>query len=234
MTESFSSTESQAHGFILQDLLFTEIYGATREELRAISYTAKLDLPGELNRLDPGVAISCKVTCNANRVDMADCLRIYDEITGECDSYHMLVAIYAQDDTAKTKQITELVEVDLLGAIEALFGAVTRAEIAELDAAIKAVPRGRAPTPTEKTAIYALRDSLHAKIGALQLAPKMDSKGQRRLQCSFNRFQDFLASHTHRVIARGPPSAFRDHALSIDTIESARRVRHPRIPVPPE
>ncbi len=233
MTESSSfavkGAESQAHGFILQDLLFTEIYGATKEELRAIPYTAKLDLPGELNRLDPGIAISCKVTCNANRVDMADCLRIYDEIAGECDSYHVLVAMYAQDDITKTKRITELVEIDLLGATEALFGTATRTDIAELDAAIKAVPRGRAPTPTEKAAIYALRDSLHAKIGALQLAPKMDSKSQRRLQCSFNRFQEFLSTHSHRVIARGPPSAFRGRPLSTDTIESGRRVRHPRV-----
>jgi hypothetical protein len=221
--------ESQSHGFILQDLLFTEIYGATKEELRAIPYTAKLDLPGEFNRLEPGTVISCKATCDANRVDMADCLRIYDEISGGSESYRLLVATYMQDDATKTKRITELVEIDLLGAIEALFGTVTRAEIQELDAAIKAVPRGRAPTVDEKASIYALRDNIHIKIGALKLAPKMDSKNQRRLQCSFNRFQYFLSSYAHRIIARGPPSAFRDHSLSTDTIQSGRRVRHPAL-----
>jgi hypothetical protein len=224
-------TESQAHGFILQDLLFTEIYGATKEELDAIVYTAKLDLPGELNRMDPGITISCKVTCNINRVDMADCLRVYDGIR-EGGSYHMLVAIYIQDDTTTTKRITELVEIDLLSTTEALFGTVSREEIAALESAIKAVPRGRAPTADEKKAIYTLRDGLHTKIGALQLAPKMDSKGQRRLQCSFNRFQHFLSEYAHRVVARGSPSSFRDRTLSTDTIASGRRVRHPRHKVP--
>ena len=221
--------ESQAHGFILQDLLFTEIYGVTKDELSTIPYTAKLDLPGEFNRLEPGMAISCKATCNANKVDMADCLRVYDGINSD-DSYRTLVAIYIQDD-AKSKRITDLIEVNLQGAADALFGSVTRAEIVELDAAIKAVPRGRAPTTDEKTTIYAIRDNLHTKMGALQLAPKMDSKGQRRLQCSFNHFQQFLTTYDHRVIARGPPSAFRGHALTTDTIMSGRRVRHPQSPV---
>jgi hypothetical protein len=216
--------ESQSHGFLLQDLLFTEIYGATTAELRAIPYTAELDLPGALNRLEPGIPVSCKCTGNANRVDMADCLRIFDGLLS-ATPYRVLVAVYRQDDAVPAKHITELVEADLTSATAELFGTVTRAEIVALDTAIKAVPRGRAPTVEEKAAIYALRDSLHIKTGALQFAPKMDSKSQRRLQCSFNTFQHFLTAHPARVIARGVPAAFRDRALSTAVIASARRIR---------
>jgi hypothetical protein len=218
-------TESQAHGFIFQDALFIDIYGATKDELRAISYTAKLDLPGELNRLDPGIPVSCKVTGNANKVDMGDCLRIYDGVSSGAP-YHLLVAAYTQDDATNTKTITSIVEVDLTSATEALFGTLTRDEIAALDAVIKAVPHGRAPTASERDGVYYFRDELHAKTGALQLAPKMDSKAQRRLQCSFGHFQRFIAANPHRVVAQGTPAAFRDHALSVSVIASGRRVRH--------
>jgi hypothetical protein len=60
----------------------------------------------------------------------------------------------------------------------------------------------------------------------------MDSKKQRRLQCSFGHFQRFIAEYPHRIVAQGSPSAFRDRTLSAPVITSGRRVRHPRHKVP--
>ncbi len=219
-------TESQGHGFCWEKELLQNIYGASREELERVKYTSKMDLPKTLNRLD-GCDLSVKTSCTPNGVCMADCLRIFDAVASG-DPFHMVVLIYQQTDDPPRKRVQQIVEVDLTASQRELFGSVTREEIEGLTAIVRTVPQKRRPTPEEHAKIYAARDALHARIGAIHLNPKCDSQ-QSRLQCSFNRFQQFLADHPHRVVAQSTTAAFRGGAITAEIV-SARRERKKKPP----
>ena len=211
--------EVQKHGFSWERNLIKEVYGASEEELKSIKYTNKMDLPAALNRLDH-VNLSIKTSCAPNTVCMADCLRIFDSVSKE-EPIHMAVLHYQQNDETKTKKLTSIVEVNLTNSREALFGSLTRDDIVRLDKLVKSVPQKRKPTPEEHATLYALQKELQAKSGAIYLNIKCNSQ-QSRLQCSFNKFQEFLTSHKDRVIAESKTSEFRGKTI-LQEVVSARR-----------
>ena len=213
---------SQAHGFTWERDLLTKVYQAPESELATLSYTAKNDLPAAMNRRDPGVAVSVKTSGNPKSVDMGSALRIFDAVSSG-EKLHMTVIFYAQEDTT-TKRIREIIEVDITDAREPLFGSLGRSDVEALDAVVRAVPQKRSPTAEEHAAIYSLQPALNKRAGAIQLRPKCDSQ-QSRLQCSFNHFDTFLATHPTRVIHRGIAADFRGASIQ-ETISSTRRVRH--------
>ena len=216
----FRMPEVQTHGFKWERNLILEVYGASESELKSIKYTNKMDLPAKLNHLD-NVNLSVKTSCADNTVCMADCLRIYDAVS-KAEPLHMTVVHYNQDDETKTKKLKSVVEVDLTNSKEALFGTLTREEIERLDKLVKSVPQKRSPTPEEHAALYALQAELQKKSGAIYMNIKCNSQ-QSRLQCSFNKFQEFLETHKERVIAQSKTAEFRGKKI-LEEISSGRRV----------
>lgn len=215
----FKMPEVQKHGFSWERNLIQEVYGASEAELKSIKYTNKMDLPAALNRLDH-VNLSIKTSCAANTVCMADCLRIYDAVSKE-EPLHMTVVHYEQDDTLKTKKLTRIVEVDLTKSKDILFGSLTRADIERLDKLVKSVPQKRSPTEEEHAALYALQGELQKKSGAIYMNIKCNSQ-QSRLQCSFNKFQEFLETNKDRVISQSKSAEFRGKKI-LEEVASARR-----------
>jgi hypothetical protein len=210
--------EVQLHGKVWESDLICHVYKATEEERKSICYTSALDLPAALNHLD-GVDVSIKTTGTANAVCMGDCLRVFDKVSSGAP-LHMTVVTYEQ--SGDTKRLVSLAEVDLTGSTALLFGTLTREQIRELDAAVKAVPGKRKPTPEEHTRMYSLRNELHLLTSAIHLDIKCNSQ-QSRLQCSFNRFQDFLRDHPERIIAQSTTGMFRGGAVATE-VASGRRV----------
>ena len=211
--------EVQKHGFSWERNLIQEVYGASEAELKSIKYTNKMDLPAALNHLGH-VNLSIKTSCSANTVCMADCLRIYDAVSSG-EPLHMTVVHYKQDDATTTKKLVSVVEVNLTSSKEALFGSLTRDDIERLDKLVKSVPQKRSPTPEEHDALYALQGELQKKSGAIYMNIKCNSQ-QSRLQCSFNKFQDFLEKHKERIIAQSGTAEFRGKKI-LDEVASARR-----------
>lgn len=211
--------EVQAHGFIWQDELLTNVYKANINEVKKLSYTSEFDLPEHLNNLEP-VNLSIKTTCSANTICMADCLRLYD-IVSSGKPYHMTVIHYKQDDATTTKNIVNITEVDLTNSTADLFGSLTREDIESLNKLVKAVPQRRKPTLEEHTAMYILRNTLQEKSAAIQLNIKCNSQ-QSRLQCSFNAFQQFLHKNVSRIIAQSQTVEFRGASIT-PSISSGRR-----------
>lgn len=209
--------EVQKHGFSWEKDLLRNVYGAQDHELQAIKYTNKMDLPAALNHLD-GVDVSIKTSCSANTVCMADCLRIFDAVSSGTP-LHMTVVHYKQD--GETKRLTSIVEVNLTGSKDLLFGSLTRADVERLDTLVKSVPQKRSPTPEEHTALYALQGELQAKSGAIYLNIKCNSQ-QSRLQCSFNKFQEFLTKNNERIVAQTTTAEFRGKPV-IEQVASAKR-----------
>lgn len=209
--------EVQQHGFSWEKDLLRNVYGATDEQLKAIKYTNKMDLPAPLNALEP-VDISIKTTGSANTVCMADCLRIFDAVNSKAP-LHMTVVHYKQE--GDVKRLVSITEVNLTDSKELLFGSLTREDILRLDTLVKRVPQKRSPTPEEHTALYQLQEELQAKSGAIYLNIKCNSQ-QSRLQCSFNRFQTFLTSYPDRIVAQSTTHEFRGKPM-LQEVASGRR-----------
>ena len=190
--------EVQRHGFTWQNEILEHIFKIPKEDLGKMNYTAEKDLPRSANKLGD-FHVSIKVTGSANKVDMADCLRVFDSVHSN-EPLHMIVVVYKQ--LGAVKKIVDIVEVDLTSASAELFGELTRAQIEELDRAVKAVPKGRALSAEERAHLDVLQKGLQAHSGAIQLNRKIDSKVQRRLQCSFNKFQQFLKDYPARIVER--------------------------------
>jgi hypothetical protein len=230
------TTEVQSHGFLWERELCVNVYGATKEELKGINYTNKTDLPGKFNRLDENCDLSIKTSGSLNAVCMADCLRVYDAVSSSLTQdggtpLHLAVIHYTQCDETQCKIVTYITEVDLTNSRSVLFGTVTRAQLEELVNRVKSVPKKRRPTEEERVSMYSLRDALQSQCGAIHLDIKCDSGSQRRLQCSFNQFQQFLQEHPERVVERSNSNTFRGGVIS-SQIVSGRRKFNKKITVP--
>ena len=197
--------EVQAHGFSWEKEILA-IYGATPEELKDIKYTSKMDLPAVLNRIN-GCDLSIKTT-GSNSVCMADCLRVYDMVSGP--TIHMVVVQYKQ--VKDVKRVINIVEVDLTNSRELLFGSLTRSQIETLDTTVKAVPQKRKPTPEEHKHMYDIKKELQKLSGAIHLDIKCNSQ-QSRLQCSFNKFKLFLENNP-RIIEKSNTNEFRGGSIT--------------------
>jgi len=220
--------EVQKHGFSWEKDLIRNVYGVTDDELKLIKYTSKMDLPRSLNRKD-AVDVSFKTTCSPNAVCMADCLRVYDAVSS-ANPFHMTVVYYRQCDEKNTKNLISITEVVLTGSTQLLFGSITREELAELDRAVKTVPQKRSPTADEYRTMYAIRDRIQVKSGAIHLDIKCNSQ-QSRLQCSFNRFQQFLKDNPERIVEQSTNGYFRGGHVT-ETVSSSRRVLKKSAPLP--
>jgi hypothetical protein len=212
--------EVQKHGFSWEKDIIKNVYRATDDELKAIGYTSKMDLPSSLNRMNP-VDVSIKTTCSLNSVCMADCLRVYDAVSSG-KPIHMTVVYYIQNDSTQIKKLISITEVNLTNSVNLLFGSVTREQIVELVNAVKMVPQKRSPTPEEHKKMYSIRDSIQPNSGAIHFDIKCNST-QSRLQCSFNKFKQFLEMNPDRVIEVSMSGNFRGGVIT-EEISSSRRV----------
>jgi hypothetical protein len=214
-----SGNEVQKHGFTWEDDFIRNVFHVSDDARKQVKYTAKMDLPATLNKLD-GCDVSIKTTGSPNTVCMADCLRVYDSICSN-KPLHLLVVIYKQDDVNKRKKLMEIIQVDITGLKYILFGGITREEIEKLNEAVKMVPQNRKPTPEEHKAMFDIQKILQEKSGEIYFNIKCDSK-QSRLQCSFNKFQEFIERNPDKIIARSNTNEFRGGVVSME-LESGRR-----------
>jgi HJR/Mrr/RecB family endonuclease len=150
---------------------------------------------------------------------MADCRRVFEAVSSGTPK-HLTVLYYEQIEN--TKNVRTITEVDLTDSRDLLFGTLTRSQIEELVEVVKSVPKGRAPNPQEKNKIDSLRDSLQKLSGAILLNIKIDSKKQRRLQCSFNNFPQFLKKNPERIVATSNTNEFRGGTISSQIISGPR------------
>lgn len=214
-----SGNEVQKHGFTWEDDFIRNVFHVSDDVRKQVKYTAKMDLPATLNKLD-GCDVSIKTTGSPNTVCMADCLRVYDSICSN-KPLHLLVVIYKQDDVNKRKKLMEIIQVDITGLKYILFGGITREEIEKLNEAVKMVPQNRKPTHEEHKAMFDIQKILQEKSGEIYFNIKCDSK-QSRLQCSFNKFQEFIERNPDKIIARSNTNEFRGGVVSME-LESGRR-----------
>lgn len=211
-------TEVQGHGKTWENDILINVYKADPEIIKSSNYTQVYDLKAVDNKLNH-CNLSVKTT-GSGTVYMGDCLRIFNSVSGG-EPYHLVLINYSQ--RGQYKHVTRILEFDLTGFKEPLFGQLTQEQIKELDRAVKAIPQKHKPTPEERKVLYDLKKTLQPLSGAIGLDIKCNSQ-QSRLQCSISggKFKELLARFPERVIATSNTNEFRGGIIR-ESIASDKR-----------
>lgn len=210
---------SQAHGFIWEAAIK---YRAFRV-LRPYPYTAPFDIPAEDNRFNGDENISIK-TCKGDRAECGDPLRIFGYANYPTVT---MIALRYKQDTSTTKKLQHIHEISIGGAAthDILFGAVTEEEVKELIALVKRLPPPGPGHDEIRAAVHAEKKRLNEKSGIIRFNPKMDSKGQKRIQCSIPKLSSFISAYPGLLISSTTEPIVR--GVEIPTsIESVPRQRN--------
>jgi hypothetical protein len=206
-------TETQNHGFAWE----TEIATLAFELKEKLNYTATHDIPKELNKFDNNENVSIKTT-GSGTVCMGDAVRVFRYTPGE--KHTAIIVKYTQEGT--NKKLTNVYELDLDNR-SALWGSVTLEDVQELNTLVCSMPHGKERDAAITNAINAKKKELNSKSGLVRFNPKIDSKKQRRLQCSIAKFSQsvIVKSSTTEAIVRG--------VVIKSLVASARRVLKGRV-----
>lgn len=184
--------EVQKHGIVFEKWIRDTFFDGYTPQ----SYTQKWDIPSEANKRDH-IPVNPKATKYRTAVDLGDALRQYDIH----EPFWLLIGYWQQDGTKKrfVNIVAARVEPD---EYHKLWGDIQRADLEKLDALIK-------DTPNHVTARQLAQKMKHEapfSTSIISLNPKIDSKHQRRLQCSltFARVFKYLAPKADQGVQEKP------------------------------
>lgn len=197
-------TEVQEHGFIFENW----IKKILNIDHLASNYTQKWDIPGELP-----ISVKCMGAFNALEFSSAE--RMW-EIDGD---FLLVVARWKQ--IGPNKIIISIDELLFNKAIlKKLRGDITLDELRAFNDKIKSFPPGRVGQEAGSAFAEQWKRVNSHKMGLLNIAAKLDSKTQRRVQCNLN--------YSNYVNLFGKPSGnltFRRHKFE-QIIKSGPRSFH--------
>jgi len=175
----FPAQEVQHHGLVFEKWVRDSFFGG----YQPAGYTQKWDIPASANTAHGGVPANPKAVKYGTPVDLGDALRQY-EID---EPFLLLVGFWRQD--GDRKRIVHLAAPLITPEKwRELWTPVTHADLQKLDALIK--DRSHTPEQARKLALK-MKNSPPFNRSVIQVNPKIDTKDQRRLQCSI-RFADFF------------------------------------------
>ncbi|MFQ3578050.1 MAG: hypothetical protein SNJ52_03450 [Verrucomicrobiia bacterium] len=177
--------EVQRHGVEFEDWIRQTFFEGYQGE----TYTQKWDIPAEANRKYGGIPVNPKATKYRQSIGLGDALRQFD-----VDEPFLLVVGFWVQETPREKRFVKVIPVVVEPDVwRSLWHPIQRQDLERLDAVIK-----------DRSISYreARRRAQHIKSlspfreAIITVNPKIDSKGQRRLQCSlsFSRFFQVLAA----------------------------------------
>lgn len=173
--------EVQRHGLMFEAWIRDTFF----DGYTPAGYTQKWDIPAAINRDHGGVPVNPKAAKYRTPVDLGDALRQYDI----AEPFILVVGYWVQDGDEKrfVNIVAPRIEPD---AWRRLWGPVTRAHLETLDALIK--DRSLDYREARKQA-QAIKSRPPFTEAVIEVNPKIDSQGQRRLQCSLR--SDDLFKH---------------------------------------
>jgi hypothetical protein len=204
---------SQEFGFIIENVVRTSVFDLPEK----INDTKHYDIPCQENKFDTTENISIK-TSGSNTICLGDCLRIFNS-----QQTTLILIMYKQLNSER--KITEIIEVNFNSEFKSLlFGSTKKSEIEELNTFIKSIPNGQPSSEIKKT--YK-KLSLQLKKGLLTFNPKVDSKNQRRLQCSISNFNKILEKYPQFIYSRSK-DILRKIKIE-DTYNFPKRIRRKKV-----
>ena len=172
-----SAQEVQSHGLVFERWVRDTFF----EGYKPASYTQRWDIPASANRDHGGIPVNPKAVKHGTAVDLGDALRQY-EID---EPFLLILGFWAQD--GEMKRIVNIIAPEISPELwRKLWGPVTYADLRRLDALIK--DTGPSVEETRRLALK-MKNAPPFSEAVIQVNPKIDNHGQRRLQCSI-RFSD--------------------------------------------
>jgi hypothetical protein len=191
-----SAQEVQRHGLVFE----TWIRDTFFDGYVPPGYTQKWDIPAEINRTHGGVPVNPKAAKYRTPVDLGDALRQYDI----AEPFILVIGYWVQESEDK-RFVNIVAPLITPEAWRKLWGPVTRSDLEKLDALIK--DRSLDYREVRKQA-HAMKSAPPFTGSIIVVNPKIDSKGQRRLQCSLR--SDDLYKH---LAPDAPPGVQKQPAL---------------------
>ena len=171
--------EVKAHGNYFEDIKIRELTGFSKDEYDSMKdngYTSSMDIVKGLHS-DRDVSVK---TAKGRKVDCGDILRRrseteYDIIFGVWDQVGDK-KIFHTEYTFHIKPEHETL----------LWGKMSYEKLREFNDYIKSIPEGRTAQQNTKVERQLLKTITEDANSQMKIHPKVDSKKQRRVQCSFN------------------------------------------------
>ena len=184
--------EVQQHGNYYEDLKTRQITGLdkkTYDSLKSNGYTSGMDImQGLLSLCDWSIK-----TTGGNVVDCGDVLRRRQE-----EKYNLVVAVWAQVGMTKVFH-TEYTFYISPSDTQKLWGRMNYNLLAEYVDYIKNIPAGKKAQQETKEERTLLRNCVGDMNALFRIHPKVDSKKQRRVQCSLKIKDLIKAGIPHKV-----------------------------------
>ena len=169
--------EVQQHGNYYEDLKTRQITGLSKTEYDALKengYTSGMDImKGLLSKDDYSIK-----TTGSNSINCGDILRRRQET-----DYNLVVGCYSQVGVNKVFH-TEYTFYIKPEHERKLWGKMNYNQLAEYVDYIKNIPAGREAQQETKIERTVLKNCIEDKNALFKIHPKVDSKKQRRVQCS--------------------------------------------------
>ena len=172
-----SAQEVQRHGLVFEQWVRDTFFAG----YRPASSTQRWDIPAAANQEHGAIPVNPKAAKHGTAVDLGDALRQY-----EIDEPFLLIIGFWEQD-GDVKRLVNIIAPEISPALwRKLWGPVTYADLLRLDALIK--DTGPSIEETRRRALQ-MKNSPPFTRAVIQVNPKIDGRGQRRLQCSI-RFRD--------------------------------------------
>ncbi len=174
-----SAQEVQSHGLVFERWVSDTFFDGYRPS----RYTQKWDIPAEANTRHGGLPVNPKAMKYGTPVGLGDALQQFDI----AEPFILVLGYWRQEGAEK--RFVNLTAITVTPEQwRKLWGPVTRADLEKLDAVIK--DRSLNYREARRQA-QALKRRAPYNQSLIVLNPKIDSKTQRRLQCSL-RFKDIF------------------------------------------
>jgi len=180
-----AAQEVQQHGFVFEKWVRDTFFGGYTPG----GSTQKWDIPKTANKDHGGVPVNPKTAKYGAPVDLGDALRQFD-----VDEPFMLIIAYWQQEGDQKRIVNILAPTVTPQRWRTLWEPITRKDLERLDAVVK----DRTLDYREARAqAHRIKTAAPFTQAIITVNPKIDPKGQRRLQCSlsFRNVFKHLAPH---------------------------------------
>lgn len=213
-------TQSQSHGLFWDNEIREKVFGLPSCK----NDTKKYDICCFENKYDLEENISIKTSSN-NNIDCGDILRFYNgDFTNK---YTIILVRYRQIDFQK--KITKIIELNYNEELRNyLFGSISEEILTNYVKAIKSIPKGNVCKEIKNT-YKSLKIELQKKYNMnINISPKVDSKSQRRVQCSIKNVDELFEIFPKNIISVSSEPVIRGVRIT-GIINSNPRIRNKQI-----